>query len=109
MSDIATEMAALDRMTTGDLAERYAELHGQPCRTRHRAYLSAWSFFSSLTGRPTSSSAEPLVTRNSFTSLIRQLLFARALGIPSDAPTNAIAVNLYIIRSLPMVARIIPG
>ena len=39
MKDIATEMAALDRMTTGDLADRYAELHGQPCRTRHRAYL----------------------------------------------------------------------
>ena len=39
MTDIATELAALDRMTTGDLAERYAELHGQPCRTRHRAYL----------------------------------------------------------------------
>lgn len=39
MCDIATEIAALGRMTTGDLAERYAELHGQPCRTRHRAYL----------------------------------------------------------------------
>ncbi len=39
MHDIATEIAALDQMTTGDLAERYAELHGQPCRTRHRAYL----------------------------------------------------------------------
>jgi hypothetical protein len=26
-------------MSTGDLAERYKELHGQPCRTRHRAYL----------------------------------------------------------------------
>jgi len=39
MNDVATEMAALDGMTTGELAERYAELHGQPCRTRHRAYL----------------------------------------------------------------------
>lgn len=39
MQDIATELAVLDRMTTGDLAERYRELHGQPCRTRHRAYL----------------------------------------------------------------------
>ena len=39
MNDIATEMAALDGMTTGELADRYAELHGQPCRTRHRAYL----------------------------------------------------------------------
>lgn len=39
MHDIATELSALDRMTTGDLAERYRELHDQPCRTRHRAYL----------------------------------------------------------------------
>lgn len=39
MHEIATEIAALDQMATGDLAERYTELHGQPCRTRHRAYL----------------------------------------------------------------------
>jgi len=39
MHDIAAELAALDKMTTGELADRYAELHGQPCRTRHRAYL----------------------------------------------------------------------
>ena len=39
MNDIAAEFTALDRMSTGELAERYAELHGQPCRTRHRAYL----------------------------------------------------------------------
>jgi hypothetical protein len=39
MDDIAAEIAALDQMSTGDLAERYAELHGRPCRTRHRAYL----------------------------------------------------------------------
>ena len=39
MTDIATELAALDGMPTSELAERYEELHGQPCRTRHRAYL----------------------------------------------------------------------
>ncbi len=39
MNDIAAELAALDGMTTSDLAEFYADLHGQPCRTRHRAYL----------------------------------------------------------------------
>jgi hypothetical protein len=39
MQDLARELAGLDRMTTGELAERYQELHGQPCRTRHRAYL----------------------------------------------------------------------
>jgi hypothetical protein len=30
MHDIATEIAALDGMATGDLAGRYAELHGPP-------------------------------------------------------------------------------
>jgi len=37
--NIKAELAALDRMATGELAERYAELTGQPVRTRHRAYL----------------------------------------------------------------------
>ena len=39
MNDLATEIDALDQMATGDLARRYAELCGRPCRTRHRAYL----------------------------------------------------------------------
>lgn len=45
MQDIATQLAALDEMTTGELADLYRELHGQPCRTRHKAYLirkNAW-------------------------------------------------------------------
>jgi len=37
--DIAKEIDALQHMTTGELAERYEELYGQPVRTRHRAYL----------------------------------------------------------------------
>jgi hypothetical protein len=39
MHEVATELAALDQMTTSDLAEPYRELYGQPCRTRHREYL----------------------------------------------------------------------
>ena len=39
VQDIAAKIAGLDGMSTGELAERYRELHGQPCRTRHRAYL----------------------------------------------------------------------
>jgi len=31
--DIAKEIDALQQMTTGDLAERYEELYGQPVRT----------------------------------------------------------------------------
>ena len=44
-TDIAFEIDALHRMTTSELAEQYEELHGQPTRTRHRAYLirkNAW-------------------------------------------------------------------
>jgi len=33
------QIEALQRMTTSELVERFAELHGYPCRTRHRAYL----------------------------------------------------------------------
>ncbi len=36
---ITSEIDALQRMTTNELLERYAELHGQPSRTRHRTYL----------------------------------------------------------------------
>jgi len=37
--NIKAELAAMDRLTTGKLVERYAALTGQPVRTRHRAYL----------------------------------------------------------------------
>lgn len=36
---IAREIDALHHLTTCELAKRYEELHGQPVRTRHRAYL----------------------------------------------------------------------
>ena len=39
ISAIASEIDALQKMTTNELLERYAELHGQPSRTRHRTYL----------------------------------------------------------------------
>lgn len=37
--DIEREVAALKQMSTGQLCERYAELFGEPTRTRHRTYL----------------------------------------------------------------------
>ncbi|HPO92773.1 MAG TPA: DUF2924 domain-containing protein [Phycisphaerales bacterium] len=40
MSDtIQSQLDDLGRMATGDLVQRYEELHGHPCRTRHCAYL----------------------------------------------------------------------
>jgi len=38
-TDIAAEIEALQHMTTKELAARYAELHGQPSKAHHRAYL----------------------------------------------------------------------
>jgi len=37
--DIEKETAALQRMRTGQLCERYAELYGEPTRSRHRFYV----------------------------------------------------------------------
>jgi hypothetical protein len=37
--NIKAELASMERLTTCELAERYAALTGQPVRTRHRAYL----------------------------------------------------------------------
>ena len=42
---VEAEIAELYEMTTGQLAEKYEQLHGQPTRTRHRQYLirkNAW-------------------------------------------------------------------
>jgi hypothetical protein len=36
---VQRQLAGLGKMTTGELVQRYSELHGQACRTRHRAYL----------------------------------------------------------------------
>ena len=36
---IERQINALERMTTTELVERFAAVHGYPCRTRHRAYL----------------------------------------------------------------------
>lgn len=37
--DIEKEVAALQLMRTGQLCERFAELYGEPTRTRHRTHL----------------------------------------------------------------------
>ena len=37
--NIEAEVAAMEEMSAGELAERYAELTGQSVWTRHRAYL----------------------------------------------------------------------
>ena len=39
MIDTSEEIASLGRLGTSELCERYAELFGQPVRTRHKQYL----------------------------------------------------------------------
>ena len=58
-------IAELYEMTTGQLAEKYEQLHGQPTRTRHRQYLirkNAWRIqahaFGGLTERAKRRAAE---------------------------------------------------
>ena len=36
---VQKELDALEHMTTAELVEKYQELHGHTCRTRHRRYL----------------------------------------------------------------------
>lgn len=37
--DLAKELAALESMSVGQLHERYADVFGEPARSRHRQYL----------------------------------------------------------------------
>ena len=37
--NLAKELAALEQMTVGELHDRYAEVFGEPVRSRHRQYL----------------------------------------------------------------------
>ena len=39
MNDIEKEVAALHKMTSGQLRERYTELFGEKARSRHKTYL----------------------------------------------------------------------
>ena len=39
MIDASDEIAALGRLGTSELCERYTELFGHPVRTRHKQYL----------------------------------------------------------------------
>ena len=39
MASISSQLAALEKMTVGELAERYREVVGIPTRSRNRAYL----------------------------------------------------------------------
>src|SRR3954454_1085256 len=38
-TDVDDELAALERMSTNELCERYQQLYGQPVRTRHKQHL----------------------------------------------------------------------
>jgi hypothetical protein len=53
--DIARQVADLEQMTVGQLHERYAEVFGEPVRSRHRRYLIrriAWRLQANAEGGP---------------------------------------------------------
>jgi hypothetical protein len=37
--NLAKELAALEQMTVGQLQQRYADVFGEPVRSRHKQYL----------------------------------------------------------------------
>jgi hypothetical protein len=39
LGDVPTQLAALEKMNVGQLAEKYRELYGEPTRTRNKEYL----------------------------------------------------------------------
>jgi len=39
VADMAAQIAALEKMTTGELATRYADVFGEPTRSRNKSYL----------------------------------------------------------------------
>ena len=39
VADMAAQIAALERMTTAELAARYAEVFGEPTSSRNKGYL----------------------------------------------------------------------
>jgi len=39
LGDVPTQLAALEQMNVGQLAEKYRELYGEPTRTRNKDYL----------------------------------------------------------------------
>ncbi len=54
LDDVPTQLAALEAMTVGQLAERWRELYGEPTRTRNKDYLKkrlAWRIQELAEGR----------------------------------------------------------
>ena len=53
LADVTSQLAALNEMTVGQLAERYRELYGVPTRSRNKAYLRkrvAWQIQANVHG-----------------------------------------------------------
>lgn len=96
-TSIERELTALETMTTTALCERYAELHGQPVRTRHRRYLIrkiAWRIQAlaegDLSERARRRAAE---LANDADVRVMPPRAAEAQTTPADAVNNAVATN----------------
>jgi hypothetical protein len=92
--NIKAELATLERMTTGELAERYAALTGEPVRTRHRAYLVrkiAWRLQADAEGG-LSDRARRRALELADDADVRVMPPKKAPTPPADAVTRTVAV-----------------
>ena len=61
LGDVPTQLAALEQMNVGQLAEKYRELYGEPTRTRNKEYLRkrlAWRIQEQVEGGLSASALE---------------------------------------------------
>jgi hypothetical protein len=93
--NIRAELAAMERLTTGELVERYAALTGQPVRTRHRAYLIrkiAWRLQADAEG-DLSERARRRAAELADDADVRLMPPKTAPGAPEGAPSCAAPVG----------------
>jgi len=93
--NIKAELAAMEKMTTGELVERYAALTGQLVRTRHKAYLIrkiAWRLQADAEG-DLSERARRRAAELAHDADVRLMPPKQALDATSDPTTGTVPVE----------------
>ena len=109
---IKRQVAALERLTAGELKKRYAEVFGEPTRTRNRAWLQkriAWRIQCLAEGDLSERARRRAEVRNvihmsipvvvTFSSRSRSPLIRAASPAPSERNCSAIRCRSEIIRA----------
>ena len=93
--NIKAELAVMEKMSTGELVERYAALTGQPVRTRHRRYLIrkiAWRLQADAEG-DLSERARRRAAELADDADVRLMPPKQPPGTPEGAPTRTVPVG----------------